>query len=108
MFEAQSLWALLAIIRMHRPMRKAVEGTVEGFLGIRLSVDWRERRLRSISLWKDLQSLYGMGSVREHVEASRLPAQLGVRTSCGVFKYAGDWRTVLFGPGWSSSSPLAV
>lgn len=96
-FRCQSLLRMAIIRRMHRIMRLRVREQVDGFLDAKLYYDWPHRTLRSVSLWSDGQSIYGMGNVGEHVRASRIPGRLGIETSCGVYQLAGDWRDVLFG-----------
>ena len=105
-FECQTIWQALRILRLHRPMKRIVRHNVDGFIGINLVKDWQHRTIYSISLWHDRQSIYGMGEVSAHVRAARVPARMGIVTSCGVFDYAGDWRNVLFGKGWAGPSPL--
>ena len=105
-FDCLTVRNMRRISRMHWPMSRLVKDEVEGFIGVKLLKDWPNRTVYSISLWQDRQSIYGMGEVSAHVRASRVPARLGVTTSCGVFDYAGDWRNVLFGKGWGGPSPL--
>lgn len=93
---------------MHRPMKRRIHERVGGFLGAKMFFDWEQKLIRSVSLWSDLESVYGMGSVPQHVAAVRVPPRLGIETSCGVFQYAGDWRGVLFGGPWQTSSPLTA
>jgi hypothetical protein len=105
-FECTALVGMLMILALHRRVKRDVRRNAPGFLGIRLLVDWRRRTILSISLWKDLSSVYAMGNVRRHVEASRLPAVLGATTTCGVFCFVGDWRRVMFGSVVEARSPL--
>ena len=109
LFECQSVGKMLAIGYLHRRMKAVIREKVPGFLDVRLFVDWKHRSSRSVSLWSNLDALRLMGTVSQHVAASRLPARYGIETACGVFAYIGDWRTVLFGDSrWSSDSPLGV
>lgn len=105
-FKCRSRRQMLVIVRLHRRLKKKVSAASDGFIGVRLYPQWNERVLLSVSLWRDLTSLYDMGSVPEHVAATRIPGRLGINTSCGVFEYSGDWRVILFGEGWSTTSPL--
>jgi len=105
-FECTALIGMLAIIALHLRVKRDVRRHARGFLGIRLLIDWRRRTILSISLWRDLASVYSMGDVPRHVEAARLPGQLGAATSCGVFCFAGDWRRVMFGGQVEVRSPL--
>ena len=59
-------------------------------------IDWRRKTLLSISLWENLDGIYAMGNVSQHVRAARLPSALGVATTCGIYYLAGDWRRVMF------------
>jgi len=67
---------------------------------------WRRRTLFSITLWRNLDSIYTIGSVPRHTAATRLPRRFGVSTSSGVFTFTGDARRVLFGSPVESRSPL--
>jgi hypothetical protein len=105
-FDCTALIGMLAIIALHLRVKRDVRRNARGFLGIRLLIDWRRRTILSISLWRDLASVYAMGNVRRHVEAARLPGVLGATTTCGVFCFAGDWRRVMFGSEVDARSPL--
>lgn len=105
-FECPNLLAVLVVRLLHRRVKRAVRRHASGFLGIRLIVDWRSRTVLSISLWQDLASVYTMGEVSRHVEATRVPGSLGITTACGVFCYAGDWKRVMFGADRVAGSPL--
>jgi hypothetical protein len=105
-FVCPSIWAVLVVRLLHVRVKRAVRRHASGFLGIRLLVDWRRRTVLSVSLWQDLASVYTMGEVYRHVEATRLPAALGITTSCGVFCYVGDWKRVMFGAERGDPSPL--
>jgi len=95
-FECPNLPVLVYLLVLHRKVRRAVRDSADGFVTVQTFVDWRTRTLLSISVWKDLASLYSMGNVTLHITATRVPSRLGVRTSSGVYCYVGDWRRVLF------------
>lgn len=105
-FHCGSVPRMLFIAGLHRSMRKTVGREVKGFLGVELYYDFRKRVLRSVSLWRDLASVYGMGSVYKHVAATRIPGRLSIDTACGVYEYSGDWRDVLFGAKSAQRPPL--
>jgi hypothetical protein len=105
-FECGTLRALLAIRLLHVRLKHDVRRNAAGFVGVKTLADWRGRTLLSVSLWKDLDSVYTMGMVRRHVSAVRLPGRLGVRTTCGVFCFVGDWRRVMFQSPMQARSPL--
>lgn len=105
-FECPSVPVLLALRLRHAAMRRHVRRHATGFLGVTMLIDWRSRVLLSLSLWEDLGSIYSMGMVSEHVAAVRLPAVLGVNTTCGIFCLVGDWRAVMFGSPSAARSPL--
>jgi hypothetical protein len=96
-FACRSRRQILLIRWLHYRMKPAVEGYAPGFLGVRLYIDWRRRVVRSVSLWSDLASLYGMGDVREHIEAARIPRRLGIATTCGIYTFEGECSAVMFG-----------
>lgn len=68
--------------------------------------DWSGRTVRSVSLWRDVSAIRGMGEVGAHVKAARVPGRFRIDTAGAVFDYSGDWRNVLFGDGWGGPSPL--
>ena len=105
-FECGSLSALLAVRITHARLKRHVRRGARGFLGVTSVTDWRRRTLLSVSLWQDLDSIYSMGNVPQHVAAARLPRQLGVSTTSGIFCLAGDWRRVMFRSDVVTRSPL--
>lgn len=105
-FECPNRWVLVYLLALHVRVKRDVRRHVPGLIASRVVVLWRQRTMLSISLWPDLDSVYGMGSVPRHITGSRIPAQLGVTTSSGVFAFAGDWRRVLFGSPAAPRSPL--
>ncbi len=82
---------------LHHRLKPAVRAEAPSFVDVRLYIDWRRRLVRSVSLWSEVGGLYDMGKVTGHISAARVPGSRGIETSCGVFTYRGDWRTVLFG-----------
>jgi hypothetical protein len=105
-FECPTVLALLAIRIRHGRLKRDVRRQAAGFIAVRTVVDWRQRTMLSISLWQNLDSIYGMGNVPRHVAAARLPAQLGVATTCGIYYLVGDWRRVMFRSDVVARSPL--
>jgi len=105
-FECPNLPVLVYLLVLHRKVRRAVRDVADGFVTVQTFVDWRTRTLLSISVWKDLASVYSMGNVTLHIAATRVPCRLGVRTSSGVYCYVGDWRRVLFRHDRAPRSPL--
>jgi hypothetical protein len=95
-FECPSLRTLGFLFLLHHRVKRSVRKQSTGFLGVRTVIDWRRRVLLSVSLWIDIESIYTMGDVMEHVLAARVPRKLGVATACGVYCFAGDWRRVMF------------
>src|SRR6185312_1239735 len=80
-FECPSRLVLLRLVVLHLRIKRAVRRRLPELVGSRLIVDWGTRTLLSISVWPSLESVYGMGSVPEHVSGSRIPGRLGVRTT---------------------------
>ncbi|HEX8627386.1 MAG TPA: hypothetical protein VF755_04370 [Catenuloplanes sp.] len=105
-FDCGGLVNLVTLLVVHQRLKLDVRRQANGFVGVRTIVDWRRRSFLSISLWADLDSVYSMGGVPRHVTAARLPGQLGVATTCGVFCFVGDWRRVMFRSPVPSHSPL--
>jgi hypothetical protein len=106
-FECPSLLTMLALLLLHARVGRDVRRRAHGFVAVVSHHDWRNRTVLSVSLWRDLDSVYSMGGVGRHITASRLPRRLGISTRCGVFCYSGDWRYVMFGAPATSTSPLA-
>lgn len=105
-FECPSILVMLIVVLLHQHIKRQVARRAEGYLGAMMSRSWRTRTVLSISLWRDIESVYSMGNVPRHIHASRLPARLGINTRAGVFCYAGDWRQVMFNAGHPKPSPL--
>lgn len=105
-FECGTLLKLASIMLFHVRLKLDVRRQARGFVGVKMLIDWRRRTLLSISLWKDLDSVYSMGSVPRHVAAARIPMGLGIETTCGVFCFVGDWRRVMFQSPVQPRSPL--
>lgn len=105
-FECPNLSVMVVIVLLHQWIKLQVAKRADGYLGATMLRDWRTRTMLSVSLWRDIDSVYSMGNVPRHIHASRLPARLGIRTRAGVFCYAGDWRRVMFGAGQPKPSPL--
>lgn len=105
-FECRSLARLVLLIALHVRLKHHVRRRARGLIGSKALVDWRRRTLLSISLWEDLDSVYSMGGVPQHVMAARLPHRLNVATTCGVYCFAGDWRQVMFRTPCDAHSPL--
>lgn len=105
-FYCHSRLDVLIIWFMHHRLKRAISAASPDFLGVQLYIDWRQRLVRSVSLWAKGTGLYDMGKVQQHVAATRLPGQRGITTSCGVYTYGGDWRHVMFGDGYASAPPL--
>ncbi|SCE78781.1 hypothetical protein GA0074695_1116 [Micromonospora viridifaciens] len=104
-FHCGDLARLLLVLMLHIRVKRDVRRHASGFLGIKLLVEWRQRTVWSISLWRDLDSVYSMGAVSRHVAASRVPAKLGVSTSCDIFCHVGEWTRVMFGGAERRSGP---
>ncbi|MEV4756494.1 hypothetical protein AB0J86_15465 [Micromonospora sp. NPDC049559] len=105
-FECPSRWVLLRLVVLHVRIKRAVQRRLPELIGSRMVVGWRTNTLLSISVWPDLDSMYGMGSVPQHVTGARVPSRLGVVTTCGVFTFTGDWRKIMFGAPVPARSPL--
>lgn len=105
-FDCPNLLAMLLLMVLHVRVEHDVRRQATGFVAAFSHRNWRTRTVLSVSLWRDLDSVYSMGAVGRHIYASRIPRRLGIATRCGVFCYAGDWRRVMFGAPASSMSPL--
>lgn len=105
-FHCRTRLDVLTIWWMHHRLKSAVFAASPDFLGVRLHINWRQRLVRSVSLWAKGTGLYDMGKVDLHIAATRWPGRRGIATSCGVYTYGGDWRGVMFGDGYASAPPL--
>jgi hypothetical protein len=105
-FECPNAWTLLILLIMHRRMKRDIRRAAPGFVGAKVVVTWSTRTMLNISLWDDTGSIHAMGRVPRHVDATRVPSKLGVRTAGAVYDFAGDWRTVMFDIECPNVSPL--
>jgi hypothetical protein len=105
-FECRSLLSMVAMRILHVRLKLDVRRRASGFIGIKVLANWRQRTLLSISLWRDLDSVYSMGDVPRHISAVRAARALTTGTACGVFCFVGDWRQVMFRTSTSTESPL--
>jgi len=105
-FECPNLFAMFVVVFMHGRVKRQVARLASGYLGAVMLRDWRRRTVLSVSLWRDLESVYSMGDVPRHIHAARVPARFGIQTRAGAFCYAGDWQRVMFGAGQPKASPL--
>jgi hypothetical protein len=105
-FECGNMLTLAALRVVHIRLKFDVRRHATGFIGVTTFIDWPRRTMLSISLWQDFNSIYSMGNVPQHVSAARLPARLGVTTTCGIFSLAGDWRRAMFRSDVATRSPL--
>lgn len=95
-FDCRTIRNVLRVLALHRRVKPEVRRKADGYLGGKTVVVWRRRSVLSISLWRDLPSMYQMGRVDRHILAARVPAQLHVTTSCGVYAYSGEWKHLMF------------
>lgn len=105
-FECESALGLLRLLLLHKRIKRDVRRQASGFIGVRTLVFWRSHTMLSISVWKDLDSIYSMGRVARHIHAAKRTSQLRVTTASGIFCYAGDWRKVMFRVGQPKDTPL--
>jgi hypothetical protein len=105
-FECPTLSALIAVRLIHARLKPTVQRDAQGFIGATTITDRKQRTMLSISLWQNLDSIYSLGNVPQHVAAARIPSRLGVSTTCGIFCLAGDWRRVMFHGQTQTRSPL--
>lgn len=106
-FSGASRLQKLALLLLHHRIAREVSRLCPGFIGASHLTNWAGGAFFSITMWRDLDSVYGMGEVTRHIRATRLPIKMGLRTRCGVFAYEGDWKTVMFGAAVETTSPLS-
>jgi hypothetical protein len=105
-FECPHLLSVILLLFLHRRVKRGVRRHARGYVGVKLLVDWRRKVVLSVSVWKDIESVYSMGRVDRHITATRIPARIGVRTASGIYCYVGDWRRVMFRSEVYGGSPL--
>jgi hypothetical protein len=107
-FTCPNVSTLLRLVPRHVWVKHHVLRRVTGVLQSYAVIEWRARRLMSVSLWVDVESIYAMGTVPQHIHAARIPHRLGVTTDCSIYSLSGDWRQVMFGlpsPGATIDTP---
>lgn len=107
-FACPSVSRLFLLLFLHARIKRQVRRLVPGFVGGAAVVLWKQRTMLSVTLWRQLDDVYGMGKVDAHIMAARLPARLGIRTSSGIYSYRGDWRQIMFGVAAASLDPLVA
>ena len=75
-FECESTRGLLRLMLLHKRIKRDVRRQASGFIGVRTLVFWRSHTMLSISVWKDLDSIYSMGRVDRHIKAAKRTSQL--------------------------------
>jgi hypothetical protein len=106
-FDCRTIRNVLRILVLHYLVKPEVRREADGYLGGKTIVAWRRRAVLSISMWRDLPSLYQMGKVDRHIRAARVPARLGVTTSCGIYTYRDEWKHLMFStPDTDAPEPL--
>ncbi|GAA1710674.1 hypothetical protein GCM10009765_69960 [Fodinicola feengrottensis] len=107
-FACPSLSGLFRLMVLHIHIKRQVRRQAPGFVGGKAVILWRQRTMLSITLWRHLDDIYDMGKVNAHIMAARVPARLGIQTSCGIYSYSGDWRAIMFGTPATSADPLVA
>jgi hypothetical protein len=105
-FVAPTVPRLIVLRFIHPFVKLQIRLACPGLVGAASWTSWIEKTLYSISAWESSASIYDLGNVNGHVNASRIPGHLGVTTSCGVFSFAGEWKEMLFQAGPGGVSPL--
>ena len=96
-FRCRSLGRLLMIMARHKWVEPELRRVAAELIGVSELVNWKQRELLTISVWRRGLGVYDMGQSSRHVASARVPGRVGVETACGVYCYDGDWRKVLFG-----------
>lgn len=96
----------MIVLLLHLRVKPQLEKFAHGFLGSGVLVDWRNKVVLSVSLWRSAEDIYTMGEVSHYILATRVPGRIGVMTTSGVYSYVGDWRRVLFRSWPENQTPL--
>lgn len=107
-FDCPNRRRVVGILWRHWVLRSRCRRQLDRLIDVKIFVSWRNKTVRSVSLWSDAEGLFSMGSVDAHVRATRMPAQRGITTSCGIFSFAGEWRQLMFGAPTRAISPLVT
>jgi hypothetical protein len=105
-FDCRTILNVAVLVLVHVAVKQNAKRRCDGLLASTAIVSWKDRRILSISLWRQRSDIFTMGRVQRHIFAARVPHHLGVETSCGVYSYAGDWRRVMFGWDVEHAAPL--
>src|SRR5277367_4766366 len=70
-FECESVLGLLRLLLLHKRIKGDVRRQASGFICVRTHISWRSHTMLSISVWKDLESIYSMGQVARHIQAAK-------------------------------------
>ena len=97
LFACRTRWDMLLIWWLHFRLKPAIRARAPGFLGVRLYLDWRQRLVRSVTLWSSPARVYGIGEVREHAAATRIPRRRRIRTACAIYTSEGECLAAMFG-----------
>ncbi|GAA4984255.1 hypothetical protein HD597_003661 [Nonomuraea thailandensis] len=95
-FDCGGLWRLLAFRIAHAWISARITPRLEGLVFIATRTDVAARRVLSVTLFRNLDQVYQMGTIPAHIKAARVTRRFGVRTRGAIFANVGDWRTVLF------------
>lgn len=107
-FDCPTRRRLIQLIWWHWLLRRHCRRKLKALVDVKMFVSWHNRSLRSVSLWSDAPGIYGMGGIDAHVRMTRMPAQRGIATCCGIFRFAGEWRNLMFGAPTHAVSPLTT
>ena len=72
-FDCRNRRTILLFLLVHSRIKRDVRQECPGFIAASRVIIWSDRTLLSITLWRDLDSIYDMGGVPRHIFASRLP-----------------------------------
>ncbi len=105
-FSCRSWADLIWVVLKHKRLETDVRMASDGLIGAGSIVQWRERRMFSVSLWRDATAIYSMGEVPTHVAAVASGTASRTEVVAGLFPYMGHWANLLFGASVERDSPL--
>lgn|SRR5690606_8771049 len=97
LFACRTRRDVLLLWWLHFRLKPVIQARTRGLLGVRLYIDWRQRLVRTVTLWSNPAYVYDMGEVREHVAATRIPRGRAIRTTCAIYTYEGECMAAMFG-----------
>jgi hypothetical protein len=96
-FDCRTAVNFAVVVLLHLRIGRAVRRDTTGLLGYRLFLNWRTKTVHNVSLWDRFEHIYTMGQASRHPQATHVVTKLNIQTHCGIYRFEGDWRPLMFG-----------